>query len=449
MIDKQLLNKCKNIIARSDMTNEQFNYCNRVLNDLLKIDVNNDSVYVLLGKLFLNRKYIEQSKKYFEKAKEINDNNITVYYGLLRVNILTEDYKNAKNNLNKYIELQKNNNLNLELYKILIDKLLGEDNSYNIDDRFFYEKLNGGNLLLYLNGIKQIIEGKYDDAKNLFNELDSNVKNQKILIDFQYIIELINQLAIKKEIINVSEFDEIFDSIKDNIWNNEYKELKEKISYLLSHKMSVSQTELLLHIIPDLLNIDEYEMSIKITQKTKQNDIQNKFSKINCFYERLIKELNEMYNLEGTDRSDFQYFLRTGIDYFNSKEFYKALDSFSAGLYKTNINIFNYYCGKTNYFIGKYKQARRELMIYNDGGAYKIYQCKHYLSKINFDFGKKVKAYQLSSDAEFFANAMNKYYKSKLNVKNGDKYLNKLFKLINITEEDFLDEKRLTKKATE
>lgn len=131
MIDKQLLNKCKNIIARSDMTNEQFNYCNRVLNDLLKIDVNNDSVYVLLGKLFLNRKYIEQSKKYFEKAKEINDNNITVYYGLLRVNILTEDYKNAKNNLNKYIELQKNNNLNLELYKILIDKLLGEDNSSN------------------------------------------------------------------------------------------------------------------------------------------------------------------------------------------------------------------------------------------------------------------------------------------------------------------------------
>ena len=156
-----------------------------------------------------------------------------------------------------------------------------------------------------------------------------------------------------------------------------------------------------------------------------------------------------MYNLEGTDRSDFQYFLRTGIDYFNSKEFYKALDSFSAGLYKTNINIFNYYCGKTNYFIGIYKQARRELMIYNDGGAYKIYQCKHYLSKINFDFGKKGKAYQLSSDAEFFANAMNKYYKSKLNVKNGDKYLNKLFKLINITEEDFLDEKRLTKKATE
>lgn len=131
MIDKQLLNKCKNIIARSDITNEQFNYCNRVLNDLLKIDVNNDSVYVLLGKLFLNRKYIEQSKKYFEKAKEINDNNITVYYGLLRVNILTEDYKNAKNNLNKYIELQKNNNLNLELYKILIDKLLGEDNSSN------------------------------------------------------------------------------------------------------------------------------------------------------------------------------------------------------------------------------------------------------------------------------------------------------------------------------
>lgn len=131
MIDKQLLNKCKNIIARSDITNEQFNYCNRVLNDLLKIDVNNDSVYVLLGKLFLNRKYIEQSKKYFEKAKEINDNNITVYYGLLRVNILTEDYKNAKKNLNKYIELQKNNNLNLELYKILIDKLLGEDNSSN------------------------------------------------------------------------------------------------------------------------------------------------------------------------------------------------------------------------------------------------------------------------------------------------------------------------------
>ena len=118
-MDKSIYNKCNNIINKREITEKEYEYCERVLNEMLKIDDKESKVYGLLGKLYLNKEQLTKSKYYFNKALILKENK-SIYYGLLRINILEENYIEVRENLNKYLELQKNDNLNLELYKLLM-----------------------------------------------------------------------------------------------------------------------------------------------------------------------------------------------------------------------------------------------------------------------------------------------------------------------------------------
>lgn len=439
-MNKYILNKCNNIINKREITEKEYEYCERVLNEMLKIDDKESKVYGLLGKLYLNKEQLTKSKYYFNKALILKENK-SIYYGLLRINILEENYIEVRENLNKYLELQKNDNLNLELYKLLIDMNLGEVNEYQIDDRFFYEKLSGDNLIIYLNAVKSILEKDYSKAKELFTKLEKNVIDQNILVTFKYIIKLIEKLIIKKTYLDNTIFEEKIELLKQYRWNNDSKNIELLINELLLYNLNEEQKLSLLHQIPKLLNIDEFNISIKINSKIKKEDKNNEFSRETSFYDRLIRELNEIYSLEDKEKEMFQRILRKAMDKLNAGEYEKALDLFEIGLYKTNINLFNYYCGKANFMLDKYKEARRYFNTYSDGGAYKIVYCKHYLSVIDYKFGKKGKAIKLAEDAEYFAGLLNQEYENKLSVDNEDKKLKKLFKLIDMTEEDFLDEK--------
>lgn len=441
-MDKSIYNKCKYIIAKRELTEKEYEYCERVLNEMLKIYDKESKVYELLGKLYLHKNYLSKAKESFLKAKELDENNYNIYYGLLRIDILKEDYISAKENLNKYLEMQNNKNLNLDLYKLLIDKCLQENNAYNIDDRFFYEKLNGDNLIIYLNAVKSILEKDYSKAKELFTKLEKNVIDQNILVTFKYIIKLIEKLIIKKTYLDNTIFEEKIELLKQYRWNNDSKNIELLINELLLYNLNEEQKLSLLHQIPKLLNIDEYNIATKLVNNIKNND---KLSRQVSFYERLICELKEIYDLDEENQIVFQKLLRKGLDYFNSGDYEKALDNFYAGTYKTNIKLFYYYCGKTNFTIGNYKQARRELNIYNDGGAYKINYCKNFLAIIDYKFGKKGKAIQLANDAEYFSELLNKQFECKLKQNDSEKKLEKLFKIINMNEEDFLKEKVLKK----
>lgn len=138
-----------------------------------------------------------------------------VYYGLLRTNILVKDYKSAKENLNI-------------------------ESEYNIDDTFFYEKLKSDNLLLYLNGIKLILENNYSKAIQIFNKLELKVKEEKICISFKYIIELINNLTIKKDLTN-EYFNEQIELLKDHTWNNDSEKIENIVNKLLDSKLNKEQ----------------------------------------------------------------------------------------------------------------------------------------------------------------------------------------------------------------
>lgn len=439
-MNKYILNKCIKYINQRSMTIEEYKYCNRVLNEYLKINDKDDKVYGLLGKLYLYSEQLNKAKYNFNKALSLNDAAAS-YYGLLRINILEKNYLEASDNLNKYLELQKNKNLNLELYRLLIDKHLDIDNDYKIDDRFFFDKLSSENLLIYLNGVKSILEEEYEESIIIFKKLEQNVIDQNILVTFKYIIKLIENLKLKKLYLNNNIFEEKIELLEEYKWNNDSKNIGSLINELLLYNLNHEQKLSLLHQIPKLLNIDEFEISKKINDKLKKEDTNNTLSRETSFYNRLINELNELYSLDTETKETFQGIFRKGMDKLHSGELEKALDFFEVGLYKTNISLFNYYCGKANFMLGNFKQARRYFNTYSDGGAYRISYCKHYLSIIDHKFGKKGKAIKLAEDAEYFAELLNKTYKSKIKKDSSEKKLNKLFELIDMTEEDFLVEK--------
>lgn len=129
-------NKCKDILNKRNITPEEFARCERILTEYLKIDNKDNRIYGLLGKLYLYKENIEKAKHNINIALSLKETSFE-YYTLFRINILEENLQEAKINLNKYIELHNNKNLNLELYKLLIDKCLNEENDYKIDQFFF------------------------------------------------------------------------------------------------------------------------------------------------------------------------------------------------------------------------------------------------------------------------------------------------------------------------
>lgn len=166
---------CKKIINNYNISDGQFNFVEQKLKSLLEKE-DNYKVYILLGKLYLTRENATLANIYFLKALHLNSEAQSIYYGLFKVSILKKDYKSAKENLEKFISLDKtnkqsNNKLNLDLYRLLIDTILKEQSEYNIDDVYFYEKLAGTNLIFYLNTVKYILDEQYVKAIERINPI--------------------------------------------------------------------------------------------------------------------------------------------------------------------------------------------------------------------------------------------------------------------------------------
>lgn len=444
MISNKEICKYQTILYNPKISEEQLVYVERKLNEVLRKD-ENFKVHILLGKLYLIKNNSSLAKFHFLKAKQLKEQAQSVYHGLFKVNVIEKDYESAKTNLEKFILLDQSGKLNLELYRLLLDRFLGKETGYKIDDVYFYEKLNGQNLLLYLTAVKHILDNQYEEAIELFEKLDLIIKEERLFIDFQYVIKLVNELKI----VNMTNalFDEKIIMLKDYIWNEDVEKVKETLNEIFELKLNTRQTKYILHMIPTLLNEDQYDNANSINEYVKKKDSNNEYSRRTAFYKRLIDELYEIYTLDVERKNNFQTLLRKGLDSLNEGNYEQALDYFKTGAYKTNIGIFNYYMGKVWYMLGRYREAKRNLDLYHQTGAYKIYNCKHYLSIITLKFGKKGKSAQLAEDAEYYASLLNKTYKSKLdqfNIKD-DKKLDRLFELIDISEEDFDTDKILKK----
>lgn len=441
----------KNIINNRNRTEYQVEMAEKQLKELLAVDCYDYKIHVLLGKLYLIKNDILEAKKHFLKAIHLNKQAVSTHYGLFKVNIMEGYYSSAKNNLEKMISLYKNHP-NLELYRLLLDKILGEETEYTIDDTFFYDKLNGYNLILYLNAIKAILDEQYKEAITLLENLNESVIEDQIYINFDYIILLVKELDKRnilaekqkeKETKTISseekiEFEQKILLLKNAIWNNEHTTMNEIVSVLVASAVTDEQIKILLHQIPKLLNVDAYDIATYLNTEIKKKDKDYHYTRMTAFYERFIKELKTIYDLEGYEKEQFQYFLRKGLDALHEGNGYKALRYFSGGATYTNIPLFYYYMGKTYYLLENYTQARKVLNIYNECGAYKINLCKCYLSIINWRFGKKGKAIQQDKEASYFADLLNKPFMStKEFLNNDDDKLDKLFEVIDMTEEDF------------
>ena len=425
---------CKRIISSPNVSDKQIIFVEKKLKKLLE-GKENYKIYVLLGKLYLVKQNINLSRQYFLKALQLNNNAQSIYYGLFRINVIEENYKSAKENLEMFIFLNQSGYLNLDIYKLLLDKILEEDSKYNIDDVYFYEKLYGENLNMYLTGVKLILDEEYEKAILILKNLNNKVRENNLFINFDYVIKLINKLIqIKKQ----EKFCQENEKLKDYIWKQDIENIDKKVIEVLDMASTDKQIKTILHQIPVLVNNDLYEIALYINETIKNRDINLDYSRMTSFYDRLIKELMYIYNLDDESKSIFQILLRKGLDYCNNGEYKKALDYFLLGISKTNIPLFNYYVGKVYFIIGRYKDSKKALDLYNKVGAYKIYLCKHYLSIINLMYGKKGKALQLSNDAGYFAKLLNKSYVCNLEQSNEDEKLDRLFELIDIKEDDFI-----------
>lgn len=456
MLTRKEIYKYKNIILNENSIESDLLYVERKLKYALQQDKNNSAILDLLGKLYIVKNNISLAKQYLERAIELKENSPTTYYSLFKVNVILKQYDKAKENLEKFILYNCDKTLNLDLYKLLIDKLLKEETEYNINDVYFYEKLNGNNLSLYLNGIKAILDEDYNKSKKHFNDLDNIVKKQHIRIDFSYVIKLVEELNKRKQdkidLIKRKNIEEQFQilntEIRLNIDYDDEETISNNIDKLLNLDLSENQIKETLQIIPKLLNNDYYTLAININENIKNRDHYSEYSRMTSFYERLINELNEIYLLEGDKKYFFQTTLNKGRECLKQQEYDRAMDYFDLGMEKTNIKLFHYYIGKTLYKLRKFKESRRELLEYSKYGAYKSYVCKLYLSLINFRFGKKGKAFQMDEDARFYAYLLGETYEMNLKQLKSfdDKYLTELFETIDITEEDFINGNQLIKK---
>lgn len=427
---KDKIHYYKSLLVVSEGDIDKLNYIESGLNKLL--EKNEDyRIYILLGKVELYKKELSLSKMNFLKAKVLRPNNSSIYNGLLKINIINQNYEEALENILKLKKIEPN--YNFELYRYLLCNLLNKEDEYNIDDVFVNKKLNRDKLIIYLTAIKYLFENKHDESIEKFNELNELTKNNEYQMNFDYIIDLIGVLK------NKYEFDRNISKIKDCIWNEDIESSKEIIHEIFQKSLIDSEKEKILHIIPKLVNIDEYVTANYINNNIKRIDRELKFSRMTSFYDRYINEMKDIYKLTGEEKESFQNMLRTGLDLYNKGEYVKALDYFSIGTRKTDIPLFYYYAGKTLFNLKKYKESRRAFNVYNEKGAYKIYLCKHYLSIIDFMFGKKGKAIQLCEDSEYFGRLLNIPFESNVkSVFEGNRNLNRMLETIDIKEEDFV-----------
>lgn len=424
---------CKKIISKYNITDGEYNFVLNKLNSILN-EENKEKIYMLLGKLHLKKENIKSAYYYLNEVKKINPTNNKVYYSLLKLNVLDKKYISAKVNLEKFLKYE-NNQVNMELYKLLLDKINKVNNNYNIDERYIYQILTNENLILYLNGVKEILDENYKKAIIIFEELNNKVKKEKIYIDFNYVILLLNELYLKQ--VNNEQFIQKKELLKDYIWDCNHFKINEIVEEILKLNLDDEQIDSLIHKIPKLCNINEYEISEMIINNIRKRS--NNHNKKIAFYNKLIWELKKIYLLADDYKINFQYYLRNGIDAYNIGRYNDAVNFFEKGKEKVNILLFDYYLGKTYYALKKYKLSYNYLSNYHQNGSYKIHLCKYYLACINIKKRNVNKAIKLDNEAKYFSNLLNIPYENRFSKKDVEDELSYLFEIIDICENDFIN----------
>ena len=295
-------------------------------------------------------------------------------------------------------------------------------------------------------------------------------------LNFSYVIELINDLALKKENDKHNKVNqERIAELKNSIENQDFKRIDLLISELLKENLSNEQIDELLHLIPFLLDINQYKVASNINKEIIKRDKNNIFTRATNFYDKLIKELKEISELDNNKKELYLNCINLGKEQQRQNNFQDALGIFQYGLANTNIQLFAYY-DIEEYTDQTARQLTEEairekalnhLSIYDEIGAYKLFNCKHYMSKIliylphyktdktgkSMKYYKRGKAMQFATDAEYFSGLLNENYTTKLMYATApnDKDLTNLFKTIRINVNFFNKpnkflEKRIEKK---
>lgn len=160
---------------------------------IVKKNENNFKNNLLLGKLYTKKKQLVTAKKYLNNAKEINPEKTTVYYNLFIVNIYSNEYLEALENIKKANYASSNYSVLIYMLEKLTNKNTEEIIKNNLIRNSFIKK--DGILIEEYNKFIDLLEnGQYKQA---LNKLKDCMKIESI--NFSIEIELLTKLIEKDE----------------------------------------------------------------------------------------------------------------------------------------------------------------------------------------------------------------------------------------------------------
>ena len=352
---------------------------------IVKKNENNFKNNLLLGKLYTKKKQLETAKQYLNNAKEINPKKTVVYYNLFIVNIYSNEYLEALENIKKANYASSNYSVLIYMLEKLTNKTSEEIIKNNLIRNFFIKE--DGILIEEYNKFIDLLEtGQYKQA---LNKLKDCMKIENI--NFSIEIELLTKLIEKEE-----------------------KLVKQKIATALIKKdMALKKDDLNKYIentyILYNLNYGSCDFYLKDinyliekdleTAKKLLNEVTCKYKNIDEYKLEYLKNKIKEKEMKKHDMVD--YYLKKGHEAYNKFDLKYALIVYYLALTTTKDNVFNYYVGKIAYKLKDYECARRYLNIYILNGAEKASKSLLYLYKIEQAYKNKRKANQYETNMNY------------------------------------------------
>lgn len=446
--------------------------------------MNNHQLKYEISKFFRNKKPSTYSyKKVIDLISKFKDTEPGYYNENMGVIFLHfDDFINAKRCLKKALEILPNKaSINYKLYKLAVGE--GDFLKADLELCNYENKLNKANikydislpltmLETYINlsygaeldntqskkiektnhfGVVEIRDGEIEEKIHIIIEQFNKKDYRGTLGHIENIIDLINQknYPIEFDTIKiimqkiVKEYNKI---VKNNFLTNEEIRLNlssEKYIDLVDFNDN-KQVKIMLNDINKILKENPKKAKC-LLDKLKSNVYYNKYKLGITMLYNTIKETNEVEELDNEKKQIFYNIKECASKEYKEGNYINAYDYYLAGKYITENNIFNYYIGKMLFKTENFTDAYNYFSEYKKKGGEKLSKCLLYMTEINF----RRKKYKCAQKYKNELNKINRTFNSEFNYGINymtiidDKRNRALIRKINLSENDFVQEKIL------
>lgn len=347
---------------------------------LLKIKFepeNTNTIEILLGKLYFEKKDYTNSTKQFLSAVQKNPDIVSSYLGLYKNYIMIEDFDNAYKAIIAYKE-KNNKKVECAIILSMLERILnGSTNIREITkNEYMMENLKNKELIdKYSEFIDCYNKQEYSKGLILLTTCDAIAKKHHLFLEFETLKSLLNALKCKEDKMLT---DNLYEKLQQAITDENYEEAVVIIKLLL--RKQIKNEKLVYNALYILIKNGYYEeledYIDKIIFKKDQKDIKKllKNAIVNQRnFDALSTEQQNVYNKA----------IEYGHEYYSKGDIFTAYDIYNWGYYITKQPIFIYYIGKMLFKNGNYKGARKCFEEYITVGSDKLAKAFLYLANLD------------------------------------------------------------------